>query len=69
MALLSAQNLVLRFGGPPLFDGASFAMDASGELRCQLPKFEEALEIVDGGTMSGPLAAEQPIEPGVYTGK
>ena len=52
-----------------VFDGASFAMDAAGELGCQLAKFEEALEIVeivDGKTISGPLAAEQPIEPDVY---
>lgn len=33
MALLSAQNLVLRFGGPPLFDGASFDIEA-GERVC-----------------------------------
>ncbi len=30
-----------------VFDGASFALDAHGELCCRLPAFEEALEIVE----------------------
>jgi NH(3)-dependent NAD(+) synthetase (EC 6.3.1.5) len=52
-----------------VFDGGSFVLDAGGEVCCQLPKFEEALEIVeiaDGNPMPGTFAAEQPIEPEVY---
>jgi NAD+ synthase/NAD+ synthase (glutamine-hydrolysing) len=52
-----------------VFDGGSFVLDARGEVRCQLPKFEEALEIVeiaDGGPMPGTLVPEQPTEQEVY---
>jgi NAD+ synthase/NAD+ synthase (glutamine-hydrolysing) len=52
-----------------VFDGGSFVLDARGELRCQLPKFEEALEIVeiaDGAPLPGPFTREQPVEPEVY---
>ena len=39
-----------------VFDGGSFALDSKGEIRCQLPKFEEALgivEVVDGEPLPG----------------
>ena len=52
-----------------VFDGASFAMDATGEVRCQLPKFDEALEVVEvsgGEILPGVVAPEQPIEAEVY---
>jgi NAD+ synthase/NAD+ synthase (glutamine-hydrolysing) len=52
-----------------VFDGGSFVLDTSGELRCQLPKFEEALEIVEiagCGPLSGLFVPEQPIEAEVY---
>jgi NAD+ synthase/NAD+ synthase (glutamine-hydrolysing) len=52
-----------------VFDGGSFVLDARGELRCQLPKFEEALEIVeivDGEPTPGVFAPEQAAEPEVY---
>jgi NAD+ synthase/NAD+ synthase (glutamine-hydrolysing) len=52
-----------------VFDGGSFVLDAGGEVCCQLPKFEEALEIVeiaDGAPLPGPFVPEQPIEPEVY---
>jgi NAD+ synthase/NAD+ synthase (glutamine-hydrolysing) len=52
-----------------VFDGGSFVLDARGEMRCQLPKFQEALEIVeiaDGASMPGPFAPEQAVEPEVY---
>jgi NAD+ synthase/NAD+ synthase (glutamine-hydrolysing) len=52
-----------------VFDGGSFVLDARGEMRCRLPSFQEALEIVevaDGAPMPGTLAPEQAAEPEVY---
>jgi NAD+ synthase/NAD+ synthase (glutamine-hydrolysing) len=52
-----------------VFDGGSFALDSHGEIRCQLPKFEEALVIVDfsdGEPQSGLIVAEQEVEAEVY---
>ena len=52
-----------------VFDGASFALDANGVLRCQLPPFEEALAIVefDGGELrSGAMAPALAPEAEVY---
>lgn len=52
-----------------VFDGASFALDANGVLRCQLPPFEEALAIVefDGGELrSGAMAPTLAPEAEVY---
>ena len=52
-----------------VFDGASFVLDAHGEVRCRLPRFQEALEIIEiagGAPISGPFAPELAIEPEVY---
>ncbi|MDR2111624.1 MAG: NAD+ synthase [Candidatus Accumulibacter sp.] len=52
-----------------VFDGGSFVLDARGERCRQLPRFEEALEIVeiaDGRPMPGPFAPEQAVEAEVY---
>lgn len=52
-----------------VFDGGSFVLDSRGEIRCQLPKFEEALEIVefaDGEPRTGRVVPEQATEPEVY---
>ncbi len=52
-----------------VFDGGSFALDSHGEVRCQLPKFEEALvvvEFVDGEPQPGLIVAEQAVEAEVY---
>ncbi|MDR0379403.1 MAG: NAD+ synthase [Candidatus Accumulibacter sp.] len=53
-----------------VFDGASFALDTRGEMRGQLPPFQEALEIVEFANdtpLSGPLAPpEQTLEAEVY---
>jgi NAD+ synthase/NAD+ synthase (glutamine-hydrolysing) len=52
-----------------VFDGASFALDASGRLCCQLPSFEEALAVVDidGGELrSTMIAPAQSSEAEVY---
>jgi NAD+ synthase/NAD+ synthase (glutamine-hydrolysing) len=51
-----------------VFDGASFVLDARGEMCCQLPRFQEALEIVeiDDGVPSGPFVPDQASEPEVY---
>ena len=55
-----------------VFDGASFALDAHGDVRCQLPPFEEALEVVefaDGDGLLlhlGTMAPAQPVESEVY---
>jgi NAD+ synthetase len=67
MALVYA-NLV---GGQDelVFDGASFALDRSGEKVFQLPLFEEALglvTIVDGEPQRGSIAQPQPVESEVY---
>src|SRR5690349_1493076 len=67
MALVYA-NLV---GGQDelVFDGASFALDRRGEVVCQLPLFEEALEFVtvaDGELQRGAIAGQRPLESEVY---
>ena len=52
-----------------VFDGGSFALDSQGEIRCQLPRFEEALAVVDfedGEPQPGTIEAEQPLEAEVY---
>ena len=52
-----------------VFDGGSFVLDSHGEVRCQLPKFEEALEVVEiaaGEPMPGRFAPEQTTESEVY---
>ncbi len=52
-----------------VFDGGSFALDSRGILCCQLPKFEEALaivEIVDGEPRPCEIVAEQVVEAEVY---
>ena len=52
-----------------VFDGGSFALNAQGEVRCQLPKFEEALvtvDFVDGELQPALMVAEQPLEGEVY---
>ena len=52
-----------------VFDGGSFALDSRGEVRCQLPKFEEALVVVDfaGGELQpGLIVEEQAVEAEVY---
>ncbi|WP_245715497.1 NAD+ synthase [Propionivibrio dicarboxylicus] len=52
-----------------VFDGGSFALDAQGEVRCRLPHFEEALEIVeivDGAPLPGPIAEPASVEGEVY---
>lgn len=52
-----------------VFDGGSFALDSKGEVRCQLPKFEEALAVVDfvdGEPQPGVIVGGQTIESEVY---
>jgi len=52
-----------------VFDGASFALDARGELTHQLPCFEEALEyvdVVDGVPQRGERAPALSLEASVY---
>jgi NAD+ synthetase len=52
-----------------VFDGGSFALDSHGEIRCQLPKFEEALglvEIVGGEPIPGCVTHEKAPEAEVY---
>ena len=52
-----------------VFDGGSFAMDSHGALCCQLPKFEEALALVEfdnGQPQPGVIVAEQAVEAEVY---
>ena len=52
-----------------VFDGGSFALNSRGEIRCQLPHFEEALAVVDfaaGELLPGPIAIEQSLEAEVY---
>jgi len=52
-----------------VFDGGSFVLDSRGEVCCQLPKFEEALEIVqvvDGEPRPGALVADESVEAEVY---
>ena len=53
-----------------VFDGGSFVLDSRGEVRCQLPMFEEALEIVeiaDGEPVPGRLIPEPLTESEVYS--
>lgn len=47
-----------------VFDGASFAVDATGTVRARAPMFEEALALVDVGPdgVRGEIAPEPPIE-------
>lgn len=52
-----------------VFDGGSFVLDSQGEVRCQLPKFDEALEIVqvvDGEPQPGVFVPDQSTEAEVY---
>jgi NAD+ synthetase len=52
-----------------VFDGASLAIDANGIVCCQLPKFEEALvvvEFVNDAFRPGAIASAQPLEAEVY---
>ena len=52
-----------------VFDGGSFALDARGEVRCQLAKFEEALSLIefaDGQLQPALIVAEQQVEAEVY---
>ena len=52
-----------------VFDGGSFALDSRGEIRCKLPRFEEALTVVDftdGEPQMGEVIAEQAVEAEVY---
>jgi NAD+ synthase (glutamine-hydrolysing) len=65
---LVAVNLV---GGQDelVFDGASFVLDARGDVVRQAPFFEEALELYefDGATpRSGPVSPELPLEAEIY---
>jgi len=53
-----------------VFDGASFVLDAHGELTHQLPAFDEALgfvELVDGVPVKGEIAPSLPLEGEVYS--
>ena len=52
-----------------VFDGGSFALDSKGAVCCQLPKFEEALAIVefaDGEPLPSDVASECSVEEEVY---
>jgi|SRR5579864_74206 len=52
-----------------VFDGASFALDRSGAVACQLPLFEETLAFVtieDGEPQRCPLPREELLEAEVY---
>ena len=52
-----------------VFDGSSFALSAGGEVRCQLPSFEEALEIVEyqnGDLQPAALASPRTLEADAY---
>lgn len=52
-----------------VFDGASFALDASGAVACQLPSFEEGLGYVrfeDGVPRRGDIAPELTVEAEIY---
>jgi NAD+ synthase/NAD+ synthase (glutamine-hydrolysing) len=52
-----------------VFDGGSLALDAQGEVRCQLAKFEEALgcvEFAGGQLQPAQIVAEQGVEAEVY---
>ncbi|MBK8745232.1 NAD+ synthase [Propionivibrio sp.] len=52
-----------------VFDGGSFAMDSHGVLCCQLPKFVEALDVVEfarGEPQPGVIVADRAVEIEVY---
>jgi NAD+ synthase/NAD+ synthase (glutamine-hydrolysing) len=52
-----------------VFDGGSLALDARGETRVQLPKFDEALgfvEFSDGQLRAGQIVAEEAVEAEIY---
>ena len=52
-----------------VFDGGSFALDSKGEVRCRLPQFVEALEIVaiaDGEPLPGVVVETAVAEAEVY---
>jgi NAD+ synthetase len=52
-----------------VFDGASFVMNADGEITHQLPAFEEALafvDIVDGAPVRGEITPRLPAEAEIY---
>jgi NAD+ synthase (glutamine-hydrolysing) len=52
-----------------VFDGASFAMDATGKLTHQLPSFEEVIDFIDvfdGAPQPGRIAPVQSLEAEVY---
>ncbi len=52
-----------------VFDGASFALDASGKVACQLPLFQETLGYVtvhDGALGGGECVPEQAVEADIY---
>ena len=52
-----------------VFDGASFALDSHGEICCQLPQFQETLDIVvfaGGEPLPGNIAGAQAVEAEVY---
>jgi NAD+ synthase (glutamine-hydrolysing) len=67
MALIYA-NMV---GGQDelVFDGASFALDATGKVACQMPLFDEDLgyaSIAGGALQMGGVVPEQPVEAEIY---
>jgi NAD+ synthase (glutamine-hydrolysing) len=43
-----------------IFDGASFVLDAGGTLLALLPRFQEAVEVVDLGAAASPLDEPEP---------
>ena len=52
-----------------VFDGGSFALDSCGEVRCQLPSFEEALAVVEfarGDLLPAMVAPARPPLADVY---
>lgn len=52
-----------------VFDGGSFALNSLGDICCELPKFEEALavvEFVDGEPVPGEMAGKAEVEAEVY---
>ncbi|HEY6239485.1 MAG TPA: NAD+ synthase [Burkholderiales bacterium] len=52
-----------------VFDGASFVLDRRGEVVCQLPLFDEILELVtvtDGEPLRGRIAEQESLESEVY---
>jgi len=52
-----------------VFDGGSFALSSTGEVRCSLPRFEEALavvDIVDGEPRATEVSPEPVLEAEVY---